>query len=195
MADLLSVNLRAPEQEPQMFLDGMLVVSSSKRRQVEKKTFWLGPTRSLFFRGCCALFMLIVGQTCPSISCLSFIRHFSGSAWLKYDLTFRKDAAVSGLSDWSRMNLDLYNFHLRSPAMASPPLPRSSSSTESVTPAWSLLFAIHGTTCSAAGLLAGANIDTTAVTVKVITPEPTVHFRIPLARYWMDGYARLGLCT
>ena len=45
--------------------------------------------------------MLIVGPTCPSISCLSFIRHFSGSAWLKYDLVFRKDAAVSGLSDWS----------------------------------------------------------------------------------------------
>ena len=37
MADLFSINLRAPEQELQMFLDGMLVVSSSKRRQVEKK--------------------------------------------------------------------------------------------------------------------------------------------------------------
>ena len=58
-------------------------------------------------------------------------RHFSSSAWLEYDLVFRKDAAASGLSDWSRMNLDLYNFHLRSPAMASPPPPRSSSSTAS----------------------------------------------------------------
>ena len=37
LADLLSVTLRALEQEPQMLLDGMLVVSSSKRRQVEKK--------------------------------------------------------------------------------------------------------------------------------------------------------------
>ena len=58
-------------------------------------------------------------------------RHFSSSAWLEYDLVFRKDAAASGLSDWSRMNLDLYNFHLRSPAMASPPLPWLSSSTAS----------------------------------------------------------------
>ncbi|CAH3187655.1 unnamed protein product [Porites lobata] len=58
-------------------------------------------------------------------------RHFSSSAWLEYDLAFRKDAAASGLSDWSRMNLDLYNFHLRSPAMASPPPPWSSSSTAS----------------------------------------------------------------
>ena len=37
LADLLSVNLRAVEQEPQTFLDGKLVVSSSKRRQVEIK--------------------------------------------------------------------------------------------------------------------------------------------------------------
>ena len=32
-------------------------------------------------------------------------RHFSGSAWLEYDLAFRKDAATSGLSD------NFYNFH------------------------------------------------------------------------------------
>ena len=36
LADLLSVNLRAVEQEPQTFLDGKLVVSSSKRRRVER---------------------------------------------------------------------------------------------------------------------------------------------------------------
>ena len=35
LADLLSVNLREVEQEPQTFLNGKLVVSSSKRRQVE----------------------------------------------------------------------------------------------------------------------------------------------------------------
>ena len=37
LADLLFVNLRAVEQEPQTFLDGKLAVSSSKRRQVEIK--------------------------------------------------------------------------------------------------------------------------------------------------------------
>ena len=35
LADLLSANLQAVEQEPQMFLDGELLVSSSKHRQVE----------------------------------------------------------------------------------------------------------------------------------------------------------------
>ena len=37
LADLLSVNLQAVEQEPKMFLDGELVVSSSKCSQVEIK--------------------------------------------------------------------------------------------------------------------------------------------------------------
>ena len=79
------------------------------------------------------------------------------------------------------MNLDLYNFPLRSPALASPPLPRSSSSKASALfPSWSLLFAIHGTTGSAAGLLAGANINTAAVTVKVNKPRSTVYFPNPL---------------
>ena len=41
-----------------------------------------------------------------------------GLAWLEYDLPFRKDAAATGTSDWSQMNLDLYNFHLQT----SPPV-------------------------------------------------------------------------
>ena len=37
LVDLLSVNLRVVEQEPQTFLGGKLLVSSSKRRQMENK--------------------------------------------------------------------------------------------------------------------------------------------------------------
>ena len=55
LADLLSVNLCAMKQELQTFLDGKLVVSSSKR--------W-----------CCAQLTLVIGPICPSISCLSFKR-------------------------------------------------------------------------------------------------------------------------
>jgi len=35
LADLLAINLRAVEQEPQTFLEGKLLVSKSKRWQVE----------------------------------------------------------------------------------------------------------------------------------------------------------------
>ena len=75
------------------------------------------------------------------------------------------------------MNLDLYNFHFTSsPRYLSRLLPWHQLHRLSlpVTPAWSLLFATHGTMGS--GLLAGANIDTAAVTVKMITPRSPVHF-------------------
>ena len=50
-----------------------------------------------------------------------------------------------------------------------------------MTTAWSLLFAIHETTGSFVGPLIGANIDTTAVTVRVNTPRSTAHFPTPRA--------------
>ena len=100
------------EQELQTFLDGRLVVSSSKRRQVEIKDIltWT-EAFTIFQKVLCAVhphhlhnlskYKLLIIQTA---------RHFSSSAWLEYDVASTKDAAASGLSDWSRMNLDLYNF-------------------------------------------------------------------------------------
>ena len=38
---------------------------------------------------------------------------FPRPAWLNYDMAFRKDAAAYFLTDWSQMNLNLYNFHTR----------------------------------------------------------------------------------
>ena len=135
LVDLLPANLRAVEQEPQTFLHGKLLVSVSKRRQVEIKDIF---TRTEAF----SIFKMVLSAVHPHRwRCLSkyklliiqTARHFSGSAWLEYDLAFRKDAAASGDSDGSGMNLDLCNFHLTSPALASslPPLPRSFSSTAS----------------------------------------------------------------
>lgn len=48
------------------------------------------------------------------------------------DTAFWKDAAASGLADWSRMNLNLYNFHTRlvpqsQPSAASSPFTNSGS--------------------------------------------------------------------
>ena len=54
---------------------------------------------------------------------------FSDKSWLHYDIVFRKEAAASGSTDWSRMHPDLYNFHTRSLVT---PLAASGSSTFSV---------------------------------------------------------------
>ena len=113
LADLLSANLRAVEQEPQTFLDGKLMVSLSKRGQVEIKDI-------LTWTEAFTIFQMVLCAAHPhrwpdllkyKLLIIQTARHFSGSAWLEYDLGFRKDAAASGVSDWSRMNLGRYNFH------------------------------------------------------------------------------------
>ena len=52
-------------------------------------------------------------------------RRFSDKLWLHYDIAIRKEAAASGSTNWSRVHLDLYNFHTRSPLLLlqAPPLP------------------------------------------------------------------------
>ena len=59
--------------------------------------------------------LLILQTTCQ----------FSGKAWLHYDTAFRKDTAASGLTNWSRMNSDLYNFHTRYPLATTTTVPAS----------------------------------------------------------------------
>ena len=58
-------------------------------------------------------------------------RQYPGNVWLDYDQAFRKDAAATALSDWSKMNLELYNFHLQPPPIPTTHQPLSSSSSPS----------------------------------------------------------------
>ena len=39
-------------------------------------------------------------------------QQFSGSAWLAYDRAFRRQAAAYKLTDWSRMNPELFHFQV-----------------------------------------------------------------------------------
>lgn len=39
-------------------------------------------------------------------------RYFGGRAWLTYDQAFREHAAATNLTDWSEINVQLYNFHI-----------------------------------------------------------------------------------
>ena len=88
LADLLTVNLRAVEQEPQTFLEGKLLVSNAKRRQVEIKDI-LTWTEAL--------------HNFPAVLCVTFPLHWldlmkyklliihtarqhPNLAWLEYDL-------------------------------------------------------------------------------------------------------------
>ena len=58
---------------------------------------------------------------------------FGGDAWRNYDEAFRRETAARGLTDWSHMNVKLYNVHTtynRFPRSSVRP-PTGSSSTSS----------------------------------------------------------------
>ena len=208
LADLLSANLQVVEQETQTFLESKLVDCSSKRRQVEIKDI-------LTWTEAFTIFQMVLCTVHPhrwpdlpkyKLLIIQTARHFSGSACLEYDLAVRTDAAASGLSDWSRMNLDLYNFHCPGSTPATSFVffhgIRSISCRLPVKPAWSLHSAICATTDSVVSPFVGANIDTAAVTVKVNKHKSTVHFPTPVSptrgKSWTVVNGRLcrrGLCT
>ena len=121
LADLLPDNIQAHEIESQAFLEGKLVVSGSKKRVVEIADIvtWIEAF---------TIFCMILCHTFPprwkdlnqyKLLIIQTARRFAGKSWLNYDIAFRKEAAATGSTDWSRMNPDLYNFHTRSPATTS----------------------------------------------------------------------------
>ena len=136
LADLLSDNIRAQDAEPQAFLDGKLVVSGTKKRVTEI-------TDIVTWIEAFSIFCLVLCSSFPSrwkdltqykLLIIQTARRFHDKSWLNYDVAFRKEAAATGSTDWSRMNADLYNFHTRSPLPSSltsgSATPPPSSSTE-----------------------------------------------------------------
>ena len=99
LADLLMVNLCAVEEEPQTFLEGKLLVSNVKRRQVEIKDILTWTEAFTFIQlVLCATFPLHwLDLTKYKLLIIQMARRHPGLAWLEYDLAFRRDAAASGL--------------------------------------------------------------------------------------------------
>ena len=132
LADLLSANLRAVDQETHTFLDGKLLVSQ-KRRLVEISDI-------LTWTEAFTIYQMVLCAAHPhrwpdltkyKLLIIQTARHSPDRAWLEYD--GRRDAAATGATDWGKMNLDLYNFHLRSPARSPDKLVVGPSSTSTST--------------------------------------------------------------
>ena len=110
LVDLLPDNLKANESETQTFLEGKLVVALARKRIVEIQDIltWV-EALTIYSIVLCASqparwadlphYKLIIIQTA---------KKFPGKAWQLYDTAFRKNAAASGLKDWSKMNPDLW---------------------------------------------------------------------------------------
>ena len=114
-ADLLAENIHAQEAEPHTYLDGKLLVAPAKKRVVEINDIltWIQAFTIYHWIFCSTYPSRWLDTTQYKLLILQTASQFPCPAWLNYDTAFRKDAAASLLPDWSKMNLDLYSFHIR----------------------------------------------------------------------------------
>ena len=103
LADLLAENLKAQETGPQTYLDGKLLVSSTKKRvqEITDIVTWVEAFTVYSWIHCSVHPSRWQDTTQYKLLILKTARQFSEKASLRYDIAFRKDAAASGLVDWS----------------------------------------------------------------------------------------------
>ena len=135
LSELLAANLVSSENEPQLMLDGRLVLSASprkSRRRIDDVTTW---TEAF------TVFSLVLTSFFPhrwkdltlyKLLILRISRQFSGRVWLAYDKAFREHAAATRLADWSAMNAQLFTFHAGGASSRSSNLGTSPDSSEPV---------------------------------------------------------------
>ena len=113
--ELLPANLSPiTESEPQLMLDGRLVLTSQPKKPKRRFEDIVSWTEAF------SIFSLVLTSYFPQrwrdllqykLLIIRTYRLFSGKAWLSYDLAFREHAAASHITDWSQINVQLYNFH------------------------------------------------------------------------------------
>ena len=115
LAHLLAEHLKAQETEPQPYLDGKLLVTSSKKRiqEITDIVTWVEAFKVYSWILCNAHPSRWQDMTQYKLLILKTSRQFPGKAWLHYDIAFHGGAASSGLLDWSCVGLGLYSFHTR----------------------------------------------------------------------------------
>ena len=130
--ELLSVNVVSTESEPQLLFDGRLVLTSppkKPKRRIGDTSSWLEAF---------SVYSLILSSHFPQrwrdllqyqLLILRTHRQFAGRVWLSYDRAFREHAAATNLTDWSSINVQLFNFHAAG-ASANPGRDLSDDSTE-----------------------------------------------------------------
>ena len=123
LSELLSANLVNSEPEPQLMLDGRLVLSAPLKkphRRIEDMTTW---TEAF------TVFSLVLTSSFPhhwkdltlyKLFILQIHHQFSGRVWLTYDKAFCEHAAATQLVDWSAMNAQLFNFHASGASFTAP---------------------------------------------------------------------------
>ena len=135
LSELLAANLVSSNTEPQLMLDGRLVLSAPPKkpcRRIEDITTW---TETF------TVFSLVLTSFYPHrwkdltlyrLLILWIYRQFSGRVWHACNKAFREHAAATRLVDWSTMNTQLFTFHAGGASPHSPSLSSTPDSSEPV---------------------------------------------------------------
>ena len=135
LSELLAANLVSSETEPQLMLEGRLVLSAPPKKpcwRIEGITTWMKAF---------TVFLLVLTSFFPHRwkdltlykSLILRISHqFSGRVWLAYNKAFCEHAAVTQLADWPTMNAQLFTFHAGGASPRSSNLGTSPDSSEPV---------------------------------------------------------------
>ena len=114
LQEQLSAKLVLNEPEPQLLFDGRLVLTSTPKklkRHVDDIISWL----EAFSVYCLILNSHFLHHWKDllhyQLLLLRTYRQFAGRVWLAYDLAFREHAAATNLTEWSIINVQLFNFH------------------------------------------------------------------------------------
>ena len=146
LSELLSSNIASAEPEPQLYFEGRLVLTfmpKKPKRRIEDITSWLEAF---------SIYCLILASHFPhrwkdlmnyQLLILRTHRQFTGRVWFAYDHAFREHAAATNLTDWSSINVQLFNFHAAGAAVRASnapvdgsPEPRGSASSTIVCKSW-----------------------------------------------------------
>ena len=112
-----------------MFFDGRLALTAARRvnkRQITDLVGWIEAF---------SIYTLILTSYFPhrwrdltayKLLIIRTYRQFAGRAWLNYDKAFREHVAAARVTDWSSLNVQLYNFHTAGSQVRAPG-PRQSS--------------------------------------------------------------------
>ena len=115
-SDLLSINIDQSQSDskPQLLFDGRLVLTSTPKKpkkRIEDISGWM----EAFSVYCCVLTAHFPNHAKDlllyQMLILRTYRQFSGRVWLAYDRAFREHAAATNMTDWSAVNVQLFNFH------------------------------------------------------------------------------------
>ena len=130
LADLLSDNSARPDDhEPQLFFDCRLALPAP-RRVNKRQIMDLVVSIQAF-----SIYSLILTSYFPhrwrdltsyKLLIIRTYRQFAGRAWLNYDKAFREHVAAARVTDWSSLNVQLYNFHTAGSQVRAPGPPQSS---------------------------------------------------------------------